>query len=66
MLNGRDSKSRSIFVFAAAITLLLGSVFATPAEDAENEEFFDMSLEDLMEVEVETVYGASRYTQKVT
>jgi len=52
MLNGRDSKSRSIFVFAAVMTLLLGSVFATPAEDAENEEFFEMSLEDLMAVDV--------------
>jgi outer membrane cobalamin receptor len=52
MLNGRDSVLRNTFVFAAAITLLLGSVFASPAEDAENEEFFEMSLEDLMSVDV--------------
>ncbi len=38
-----------------------------PTENAGPEEdLVDMSLEDLMEVEVDTVYSASKHTQKVT
>lgn len=34
--------------------------------DPPEEELFDMSLEDLMEVQVDTVYSASKYEQKVS
>jgi outer membrane receptor for ferrienterochelin and colicins len=47
---------------AACIALAL----AAAADAADGPELADMSLEDLMEVRVESVYGASKHEQKVT
>jgi iron complex outermembrane receptor protein len=53
------ARSRTL---AACIAL----AFAAAANAADGPELADMSLEDLMEVRVESVYGASKHEQKVT
>ena len=58
--------------FAAIIVLIAGFLFqqaarATAADNSSNSpSIADLSIEQLMEVEVETVYGASKFEQKVT
>ncbi len=46
--------------------LLLGACATQAAASEDETGLFDMSLEDLMTVEIDTVYSASKYTQKVT
>jgi iron complex outermembrane receptor protein len=41
-------------------------VFAEHAEENEQEDLFEMPIEELMEIEVETVTTASKFAQKVT
>ena len=41
-------------------------VFAEQQEPSGQDELFEMPLEELMEIEVGTVYGASKYEQKTT
>lgn len=53
------ARSRTL---AACVALAL----AAAADAADGPELADMSLEDLMEVRVESVYGASKHEQKVT
>ncbi len=46
--------------------LLLGAWAAPGATPPEEDDLFDMSLEDLMSVEIDTVYSASKHAQKVS
>jgi len=57
------------FVFVLALLSLFSigaQVFAEQQEASGQEELFEMPLEELMKIEVDTVYGASRYEQKTT
>jgi iron complex outermembrane receptor protein len=68
MLMQKTSLDRAA-VYILALLFLIGSAGPAPAlaQDAnEQNDYFNMSLQDLMEVEVETVYSASKYQQKVT
>ena len=52
------------FLFVAVVLCFCGWAFG---EDlAQDDALLDMSLEELMDIEVDTVYAASKYTQKVT
>lgn len=46
--------------------LLLGACVTQAAAPEDETSLFDMSLEDLMTVEIDTVYSASKHTQKVS
>ena len=46
--------------------LLLGACAAQAAAPEDEDGLFDMSLEDLMTVEIDTVYSASKHLQKVS
>ena len=74
--NLRQSKNREIYFFvsflfrfvALLLTFLLTVCLAYASElgDDLQRDLKDLSLEELMKVEVATVYGASKYEQKVT
>jgi iron complex outermembrane receptor protein len=53
-------------VLALATAILLGAELAEAQEPKPAGDLTEMSLEKLMEIEVDSVYGASRYLQKVT
>ena len=55
---------RVIALFAAII--VSGGTLSSAQDDKTSSGLLDMSLEDLMKVEVQSVYAASRYQQKVT
>ncbi len=73
MKNGRDG-NRFIFIVKSSlfrIVLAILLLFAFPAGARQNTDDADSdltikSLEELMKIEVDTVYGASRFEQKVT
>jgi hypothetical protein len=52
-----------LFLLAASLS---GWMVALAQEGKSTPALLDMSLEELMNVEVETVYAASRHQQKVT
>ena len=54
-----------VFVFLLAIGFSQ-QVFAEQAEGNNQEDLFEMGIEELMEIEVETVTTASKFAQKVT
>lgn len=57
------------FIFISTVLVLFSigpKVLAQQQEPNDQAELFEMSLEELMEVEVGTVYSASKYKQKVT
>ena len=56
-------------IFYSLLVLILLTITSTEASEVASPSPSDLknrSLEELMEIEVETVYGASRYEQKVT
>jgi outer membrane receptor protein involved in Fe transport len=56
-----------VLVLAGLIVLGFGPhSLAGPQDVNQPKDLFEMPLDDLMEVEVDTVYAASKYTQKVT
>ena len=58
---------RFAFVLVLVSLFSIGTqVFAGQEEPNEQDELFEMPLEKLMEIEVGTVYGASKYEQKTT
>jgi len=64
-------KKRAVILGILLVPLLLhgqvgGIVFGAQPDPNQSDEFFDLSLEELMEVDVDTVYSASKYPQKVS
>jgi outer membrane receptor for ferrienterochelin and colicins len=65
----RQLRSRNILPGFLLLSLLLmppPSVCAAEPADKPSGDLNDLSIEQLMNVEIDTVYGASRYEQKVT
>ncbi len=52
--------------FVAALSLLLNSTPALAQDSLPNKNLTDMSLEELMSVRIDSVYGASGFEQKLT
>ena len=57
---------RSLLLGGFVIGGLLWSAPVLQAQKPESPDFAEMSLEELMKIRVETVYGASKRLQKVT
>ena len=61
-----------VYILTFLVTALIAGplapqarAFAQRQEPPSREDLFEMSLEELMDVRIDTVYGASRYEQKV-
>lgn len=55
----------SIILLLACLTIL-NPAYAAKNDDSATGDLMDLKLEELMEIEVDTVYGASKFEQKVT
>lgn len=53
-------------VFQLICILFIGPVYSEDAEIYTQRDLRSLSIEELMKIEVATIYGASRYEQKVT
>lgn len=58
--------TRATCVALLVLALACAALAQTSQPDQSNKDYAGMSLEDLMKVEVETVYGASKFPQKIT
>src|ERR1700730_19417428 len=65
-LSGWRAAERALTLFIFALLLLLNSTHALAQKKSDAPNLLDMSLEDLMSIEIDSVYGASGFKQKVT
>lgn len=56
----------SIFLLLACLTILNPAAYAAKNGDNAARDLTDLDLKELMEIEVVTVYGASKFEQKIT
>ena len=62
----RFKMGRFLFLVSLAMAILLCGDHSAAQNPKPVPDLTEMSLEDLMEIEVDSVYGASKYLQKVT
>src|ERR1700733_4284487 len=60
------SGHRTIILVMLSLSSLLGSTCVLAQDKPANPSLLDDSLEDLMAIKIDTVYGASGFKQKVT
>jgi len=65
-LSGWRAAERALTLFIFSLLLLLNSTHALAQKKSDAPNLLDMSLEDLMSIEIDSVYGASGFKQKVT
>ncbi len=59
-------RSMAVFSLSLLLTAFISPKKALPECDKGIKQYMDMSIEELMEIEVDSVYTASRYKQKVS